>query len=49
MNHGCNENISEKFILKHISNNNNLIDKYKKFKKRIEILQDKNKNYVLNQ
>ena len=48
MNHECNENISEEFILKHISYNNNLIDKYKKFKKRIEVLQDKNKNYVLN-
>ena len=43
MNHECNENISEEFIFKHISNNNNLIDKYKKFKKRLEILQDKNK------
>ena len=44
MNHECNENISEEFILKHISEDkNNLIEKYKKFKKRIEILQDKNK------
>ena len=43
MNHECNEIIPEEFILKHLSGNNNLIDKYKKFKKRIEILLDKNK------
>ena len=48
MNHGCNENISEEFILKHISNNNDLIEKYKKFKKRVEILQDKNKKLCPN-
>ena len=48
MNHGCDENILEDFILKHIFNNNGLIEKYKKFKKRIEKLQDKNKKLYLN-
>ena len=43
MNHECGENIPEEFILKHLSDNNNLIEKYKKFKKRAEILQDNNK------
>ena len=41
MNHECNEIISEEFILKHISENDDLIQKYKKFKKRIEIEKDK--------
>ena len=41
--HGCDEIISEKFILQHITGNNDLIKKYKKFKKRAEILNDKNK------
>ena len=48
MNHECNENISEEFILEHISDNNDLIEKYKKFKKRVEILQDKNKKLCPN-
>ena len=48
MNHECKENISEEFILKHISEDNNLIEKYEKFKKRIEILQDKNKKLCPN-
>ena len=43
MDHGCKEIISEEFIVQHISVNENLIDKYKKFKKRADILQDKNK------
>ena len=43
MNHECQEEISEEFILKHLSENKNLIEKYKKFKKRAEIIQDKNK------
>ena len=43
MNHECNDEISEDFIMKHISENNNLIEKYKKFKKRAEIIKDKNK------
>ena len=43
MNHECKEEISEEFILKHLSENKKLIEKYRKFKKRAEILQDKNK------
>ena len=43
MDHGCNEIVSEEFIFNHIKNNDNLIEKYKKFKKRAEILKDKNK------
>ena len=43
MNHECDENISEEYILKYISQDKNLIDKYKKFKKRMEIFKDENK------
>ena len=43
MDHGCNQIISEEFILNHIKDNNNLVEKYKKFKKRAEIIKDKNK------
>ena len=43
MDHGCKDIISEEFILKHISENENLIEKYKKFTKRAEIINDKNK------
>ena len=43
MAHGCKDIISEEFILKHISENENLIEKYNKFKKRAEIINDKNK------
>ena len=43
MDHGCKDIISEEFILKHISENENLIEKYNKFKKRAEIINDKNK------
>ena len=43
MNHECQENISEEFILNHLSENKDLIGKYNIFKKRAEILQDKNK------
>jgi hypothetical protein len=43
MDHECKEVISEDFILKHISENENLINKYHKFKKRAEIISDKNK------
>ena len=43
MDHECNDIIPEKFILQHLSENNDLIEKYYKFKKRAEILQDKNK------
>ena len=43
MNHDCKEKMEDEFILKHISENENLIEKYKKFKKRSEIIKDKNK------
>ena len=43
MDHECNEIISEEFILKHLTGNNDLIEKYNKFKKRAEIINDKNK------
>ena len=48
MNHECKEIITEEFILKHISDNENLIQKYKKFKKRSEIIKDKNKKLCPN-
>ena len=41
--HDCKEIISEEFILKHIDNDEQLLNKYKKFKKRAEIINDKNK------
>ena len=43
MDHECKEILSEEFILNHISENQNLIEKYNKFKKRAEIIKDKNK------
>ena len=43
MAHGCKEIVSEEFILKHISENQDLVNKYEKFKKRAEIIKDKNK------
>ena len=43
MDHECIEIISEEFILKHLTGNNELIEKYYKFKKRAEIINDKNK------
>ena len=39
----CKEIMSEEFILKHISKNDDLIAKYDKFKKSSEIIKDKNK------
>ena len=48
MNHECNEYISDEFILKHISKDENLIEKYKKFKKRAEIIKDNNKKICPN-
>ena len=39
----CKEIMSEEFILKHISKNDDLVAKYDKFKKRSEIIKDKNK------
>ena len=43
MEHECNDIMTEDFILKHLFNNNDLIDKYYKFKKRAEIINDVNK------
>ena len=43
MEHGCQEIVSEEFIMIHISENNDLCEKYYKFKKRAEIIKDKNK------
>ena len=44
----CTEYISEEFILKHISKDFNLEQKYIKFKKRYEIIKDKNKKICPN-
>ena len=41
--HKCNEIIPEEFVLKHIKDDNTLVDKYNKFKKRCSIIKDKNK------
>ena len=41
--HKCKEIISEEFILNHIKDDNKLVNKYKKFKKRALIINDKNK------
>ena len=43
MEHECKDIISEEFILKHLTGNDDLIEKYNKFKKRAEIINDKNK------
>ena len=48
MNHNCYYLISEEFVLKHISEDKNLIEKYKRFKKRVEIFKDKNKKLCPN-
>ena len=48
MNHECYDIIPEKFILKHISNDEHLLEKYKRFKKRVEIFKDKNKKICPN-
>ena len=48
MDHECNEIISDEFILKHISENKDLVEKYNKFKKRIEIINDENKKICPN-
>ena len=48
MNHGCKEYISNEFILKQISEDNNLIEKYLKFKRRSEIIKDENKKLCPN-
>ena len=41
--HDCKEIISEEFILKHIDNDEQLLNKYQKFKKRAGIINDQNK------
>ena len=41
--HKCNEIIPEDFVMKHIKDDNKLVEKYQKFKKRCSILNDKNK------
>jgi len=46
--HECNQKLSENFILEHISEDNNLVKKYQRFKKRMEILKDKNKKICPN-
>jgi len=48
MDHECKEIISDEFILKHISENNDLVEKFKKFKKRMEIIKDENKKICPN-
>ena len=48
MSHECYDYISEEFIIKHISEDNKLLDKYKRFKKRVEIFKDKNKKLCPN-
>jgi len=48
MNHECQEIMTDEFILKHLSEDNNLVEKYLKFKKRAEIIKDKNKKLCPN-
>ena len=48
MNHECNKIMTDDFIYKHISEDKNLIEKYNKFKKRVEIIKDKNKKLCPN-
>ena len=48
MEQGCNEIITEEFIINHISGDVELIKKYNKFKKRAEIIKDKNKRICPN-
>ena len=48
MNHECNKIVTDDFIYKHISEDKNLIEKYNKFKKRVEIIKDKNKKLCPN-
>ena len=43
MDHECQEHVSEEFIILHISVNDNLVEKFIKFKKRAEIIKDQNK------
>ena len=48
MNQYCYDYISEEFVLNHISEDKNLIEKYKRFKKRVEIFKDPNKKLCPN-
>ena len=41
----CKESLSEEFILELIKNNNNLIEKYKKFKLKLEVINNPNKKF----
>ena len=48
MDHECDQIISEEFIFAHLKENQNLVEKYNKFKKRTEIIKDKNKKLCPN-
>ena len=48
MENGCKVIISEDFILNHISDDENLVEKYNRFKKRAEIIKDKEKKICPN-
>ncbi len=48
MNHGCKKIMTEEFILNHIHEDKNLIEKYKRFIKRSQIIKDKNKKLCPN-
>ena len=48
MNYQCKKNIPEEFILNHISEHKDLIEKFHKFKNRKEILKDQNKKVCPN-
>ncbi len=43
MDFGCGQILSDEFIVFHISMDNNLTNKFIRYKKRIEILNDENK------
>ena len=43
MNYKCKQKLSEEFIILHISNDRNLVNKYIKFKKKVDILNDEDK------
>ena len=48
MDHKQKEHISDEFILKYISNKEYLVEKFNKFKKRVELIKDKNKKISPN-
>ena len=43
MDYGCTKTLSDEFIILHISNDNNLVNKYIKFKKKLDIYYDEDK------